>query len=195
MARINWQLAGEAWECPSHIIAGWDGESFCDTEVLGEWNEETNTFGAGGVERNTLETFLDDLKLEMSERNWVPFTTQPQPTDPPRQCVLSNGLGNCPASVVGFFTGEGDRIELWQPAANSNAGDLQDDNLALLQTSGGRVLIAGCACGHPFMCCNLFEFGNSDGSTDAENFDTASGELFVKSLCSIADKYVYEQEH
>jgi hypothetical protein len=35
-----------------------------------------------------------------------------------------------------------------------------------LQTEGGFALIVGCACGHPYLLCNLFTFGNSNGSTD-----------------------------
>ena len=91
--------------------------------------------------------------------------------------------------------------QVWRPAfqdqrnADGTWNEISGDNVAALQTATGSVLIAGCASCHPFVACDLFEFGNSDGSSDPTQFDSSSGESLLMSLCEAAETYAYDQVH
>jgi hypothetical protein len=52
--------------------------------------------------------------------------------------------------VTAFATPNGDRVEVWTPSdpgpnIPNDFRELEGDNVALLQTANGHVLIAGCA--------------------------------------------------
>eukprot|EP00929_Paragymnodinium_shiwhaense_P051255 TRINITY_DN25803_c0_g1_i1.p1 TRINITY_DN25803_c0_g1~~TRINITY_DN25803_c0_g1_i1.p1 ORF type:complete len:177 (-),score=41.90 TRINITY_DN25803_c0_g1_i1:243-773(-) len=176
---MDWAKAGEECQCenPSSLIPGFVGGFVCDEENLEHYPQET------------FAELLNTLKGVIDSSAWV------------RQEVdcsdkrLHNGLGSASAVVERFVTPSGDRIEAWRPAVQGENCDLDEDNCALLETAGGHVLIVGCACGHPYIGCKMLDFGNSDGSTDALPFDTSSGDALLKSMCSIAVTYLYEQEH
>lgn len=185
--QIDWQRAGQAWEYAPNIISNFRGASFCDTEVYGEYIEETDSYGPGGVPRERFVRFLEGLKLALYGLEWTSTT--------PTNKRLQNGLGEVAASVLNYCTARGDRLETWAPDPLVDAGDLEGDNVALLQTAEGHVLIVGIACMHPFVACDEFSFGNSDGSTHPVEFDEGSASALLQSMCRIAENYVYEQSH
>jgi hypothetical protein len=74
--------------------------------------------------------------------------------------------------------------------------------------AGGRgerasaTVAVGCACGHPYLLCNDFTFGNSDGSSDWTPPDAsllvagaAGAAQVIDLLCTLAHITLFEQVH
>lgn len=111
-----------------------------------------------------------------------------------------DGLGDGAATVHRWGNGEtGDRLEVWLSGGGETAGD---GMIALEDAENGRVLAVGCACGHPYLLCNDFTFGNSDGSSDWTPPDAsllvagaAGAAQVIDLLCTLAHITLFEQVH
>eukprot|EP00933_Yihiella_yeosuensis_P025695 TRINITY_DN19932_c0_g1_i2.p2 TRINITY_DN19932_c0_g1~~TRINITY_DN19932_c0_g1_i2.p2 ORF type:complete len:133 (+),score=21.15 TRINITY_DN19932_c0_g1_i2:68-466(+) len=112
-------------------------------------------------------------------------------TSETREETLHNGLGEGPATVQFWTTAAGDRLEVWF----GTEGEIDGDGFIVLETATGRALIVGCACAHPYISCNLFLFGNSDGSSDWKPPTALTSDSVLQHLSRIAMEYAFEQVH
>mmetsp|Transcript_23355 Transcript_23355/g.35863 ORF Transcript_23355/g.35863 Transcript_23355/m.35863 type:complete len:200 (-) Transcript_23355:119-718(-) len=177
MVTINWERVGNAGEeAVDYILNDFNGGSYCDGEI--EDSIPTAQFDA----------FLSEHILPSCNKNWIP--------EPLVQRTMENGMGSGLANVKAWITEGGeDRLEYWTGAGGPANDDLDDDLTALLQTKEGHVLVLGVSVGHPFVGCDLFSFGNSDGSTNGELFaENAAGDL-IRSMVARAKEYCYHQCH
>ena len=139
---------------------------YCDQEV-----EE--------VPKTDIHTFFAALLLTHDDK-WIYSM---------RSDTLHNGLGPGMA-MVHCWTHGSDRVEVW----NGMDGEVADDGLFAVQI-GSQALIVGCACGHPYVTCNLFSFGNSDGSSDWGGVDTSNLPAVISCAIDLAKDYVFNQIH
>ena len=157
---------------------------FCDREIF------EREYHPDAISRETFDSILAPLRALVDVAGSWTCTS--------RTGILGNGCGSGPANVFQWRSSDGDRIELWQ-AHNGEAGG---DGFIALETKDGRVLVAGCAGCHPYVMCNSFTFGNSDGSSDWEAMQepVEGGEAInaadaLRHLIAITEKYVWEQIH
>ena len=184
MATIAWDsIATSAWDCGGLITSNGRLPGYCDTEL------------EDAVPRERLEAFLGELVRSATQGDdadslpvWEPLPTRDNGE-------MGNGLGNGTARVRVWHIAAKPcfRLEVW----SGLSGETADDGFAALQ-AGDLALVAGCALGHPYVLCNLFTFGNSDGSSDWEGVvidEQDSAELVIKRLAALAVRYCYEQIH
>ena len=185
MASIRWNQAGNAGEEePSRILNDFAGHYYCDAEIQGDGQQND------GYSQERFTAFLNDHILPCRAKTWTPTTPIQQPP------VMVNGCGDGAADVAAFQTVEGDRLEYWRAAEEGGGADLDDDMCALLETNKGKILIVGVAVGHPYVACNNFSFGNSDGSTNGEPMVLDMGASgLIQSMADRAAVYLYNQQH
>ena len=200
-ASLDWDaLPRVAWECVGVIMAPGAPAppGYCDQEATdAERFEEAGLakLGFSLVTRASLDAFLAPLKdanNNLSQRLAQNFVAD-------ETAVLSNGLGNGAATVHRWNGETGDRLEVWLSTVGDTAGD---GMIALEEVQNGRVLVVGCACGHPYLLCNEFTFGNSDGSSgwtppDAPTLVAGAAGVaqVIDLLCTLAHATLFEQVH
>lgn len=136
---------------------------------------------------------LRDANSDLSQRLGQRFVVD-------QAAVLSNGCGDGTATVHRWSNSEtGDRLEVWLSTGGETEGD---GMIALHDAQRGQVLVVGCACCHPYLLCNEFTFGNSDGSSDWSPPDAqmlvagAPGAAqVIARLCTLAHTTVFDQIH
>eukprot|EP00567_Pseudictyota_dubia_P013967 CAMPEP_0197464498 /NCGR_PEP_ID=MMETSP1175-20131217/64054_1 /TAXON_ID=1003142 /ORGANISM="Triceratium dubium, Strain CCMP147" /LENGTH=208 /DNA_ID=CAMNT_0043000479 /DNA_START=823 /DNA_END=1450 /DNA_ORIENTATION=- len=208
MPTIDWNRAGCAGDqCASDVVVGFSGPRYVDHEILGQ-----EVFEQWIEENIDADLRNDDANLWMKDES------------APSETTMTNGMGPGPADVIAVYrTPRGDRIEYYVGRGGDleddacclletsavyrtprgdrieyyvgRGGDLEDDACCLLETSSGHVLIAGCSMCHPYVCCDILDFGNSDGSTRVMQLDGTSGAALVRTLIHSARNYLYKQRH
>lgn len=176
MPTIDWNRAGCAGDqCASDVVVGFSAPRYVDHEIIGQ-----EVFEQWIEENIDADLRNDDANLWMKDES------------APSETTMTNGMGPGPADVIAVYrTPRGDRIEYYV----GRGGDLEDDACCLLETSSGHVLIAGCSMCHPYVCCDILDFGNSDGSTRVMQLDGTSGAALVRTLIHSARNYLYNQRH
>lgn len=200
-ASLDWDAVPlVAWECGGLVMAGGAPQprGYCDQEAT---EAEYNPYGAengAAITPESLRQFLAPLVDgidDLSERLGQAFVVNEAAT-------MSNGLGDGPATVHRWSGGSGDRscrLEAWL----CTGGDPEGDGLiALEDRRSGLALVVGCACGHPYVNCNAFTFGNSDGSSEWEappdaalTGGSAAAARVVEHFCGVAARTLFEQIH
>lgn len=190
MPTIDWSRAGSAGEeCACSVVVGFTGRGYCDGEILGSYDPETDSY-VGGVSQEIFDQWIED-NIDLDLRNGESTIWTREESSRIRKTMV-NGLGPGPADVIASYrTARGDRIEYYI----GRGGEVEGDACCLLQTASGHVLIAGCAVGHPYCCCDILDFGNSDGSSSSMALDGTSGGALVRSLVDCAREYLYNQVH
>jgi hypothetical protein len=165
---------------PSMIVNGFQGRRFRGEAIEGTRSDH-------GVPPAALEKWLQNHIGPLTTLPWRCTDAVQQPP------IFVNSMYKGRATVVAYATEAGDRVEYW--TSEDPSGDLQDDFCALLQTSSGHVLIVGWAVGQPSVLCDLFRFGNSDGSTHPAPINAETASNLIKDMMARTVTYCYKQIH
>lgn len=201
-ASLDWDAVPRvAFECGGVVMASGAPEprGYCDQEAT---EAEHNPYGVehgAAVTPESLRAFLAPFSAgnhSLAERLGQAFVVDEAAT-------MWNGLGDGTATVHRWSSASGDRLEVWLCTSSQNEPGPEGDGLIALEDArNGLVLVVGCACGHPYMNCNLFTFGNSDGSSEwvappaaALVAGSAAAAQVIDYLCSIAHQTLFEQIH
>eukprot|EP00039_Didymoeca_costata_P021315 m.344173 g.344173 ORF g.344173 m.344173 type:complete len:175 (-) comp23920_c0_seq1:277-801(-) len=112
---------------------------------------------------------------------------------PMREAPYENGLNTGFAQITAWRSNNGDRFELW--SVDGQGSDVDGDRFAVLELHTGEKLIVGCMLCHPYVCCNVVGFANSDGSSEWEELQGNSAAELLEACIQRATTYLFDQDH
>ena len=154
--------------------------------------------------RTHFENWSNTIRQELEKVEWGAAeefnddntTTNDGGNGDGRRMILHE-MRSIPARVRRWRSGTGGkhhRLEYWYTVEQG------DTDYIILQTDGGKLLIVGVISGHPFLVCNLLNFGNSDGSSGRVGQPRlvqkiADAGTVVDAALEAAEQTLYQQIH